>query len=473
MRRPGLPALCTLIALAGCGGGEGSDDAAGGTTDASTTAPLTSTETETQPSTTAATEPTTTSTTAQTDTAESESSESTATPACSRPPVDGMPDFGLELVADGFSQPVLVVGDPIDTEVLYVLEKGGSIKRIEPGMAEAPADDWLTVDVTTVIESGLLGLAFHPDYENDPRIYVAHTPSSAGGALILTEFPVTDGVPDTARGRDVIGVGEPEGNHKGGMVLFGSDDMLYLSLGDGGVQNDGCGHGQDGNAFLGTILRLDPEPDGTPDMSTPCGAGCECDVPGPYDYTIPADNPFMDDPNVRDEVYAYGLRNPWRMSFDADDRLWVADVGQDAWEEVDLIEAGDNAGWGDMEGAHCFNEAACDVGEPGMLNADGQRMPVIEYANEGVRCSVIGLGSYHGCEVPAWDGVYLYGDYCSAEIWAARHDGTSVEELGVVTTAENSIFGGGYDAEGNVYVTTAPLFGPGTTPVYRVAPVTR
>jgi glucose/arabinose dehydrogenase len=408
----------------------------------------------------------------ETDTAESGSSDTTAPTDCHHPPVDGMPPVTLELVADGFTQPVLVVGDPLEAEVSYVLEKGGSIKRIEPGVAVAPAEDWLTLDVTTVIESGLLGLAFPPDYEADPRIYVAHTPTSAGGALVVTEFEVNDGTPDVARGRDVIGVGQPEGNHNGGMVLFGPDDLLYLSLGDGGVQNDGCGHGQDGNKFLGTILRLDPEPDGIPDVSTECAVECECDAPaGPFDYTIPRDNPFVGDPNVRDEVYAYGFRNPWRMSFDmVDERLWVGDVGQDEWEEVDVIEAGDNAGWGAMEGRHCFNEAACEVTDPGTVNAAGHRMPVIEYANENTRCSVIGLGSYRSCEVPEWQGIYFYGDYCSSEIWAVRYDGTTVEDLGVVADAENSIFGGGYNTLGDVFVTTAPLFGPGTTPVYRIAP---
>ncbi len=460
--------LCTLLAAAGCGGGGGSDDGSGGTTDAATSAPVTATDTDTPTTSSTTVEPTTV---AMTDSVESSSGEaSTDATDCHRPPVDGTPAFGVEVVADGFTQPVLVVGDPIDTEVLYVLQKGGSIKRLEPGMTEAPADDWLALDVTTVIESGLLGLAFPPDYDSDPRIYVAHTPTSAGGALVVTEFPVTDGVPDATRGRDVIGIGQPEGNHKGGMVLFGPDDLLYLSLGDGGVQNDGCGHGQNGNAFLGTILRIDPTPDGTPDMSTPCGLDCACDVPGPYDYTIPRDNPFVGNPDVRDEIWAYGLRNPWRMSFDRAGRLWVGDVGQDAWEEVDVLEAGDNAGWGDMEGAHCFNDAQCDIAEPGTLNAAGHRMPILDYANEGTRCSVIGLGSYASCEVPAWDGIYFYGDYCSSEIWGVRYDGTTVEDLGVVAKVDSAIFGGGYDAVGNVYVTTAPLIGPGERPIYRIAP---
>jgi glucose/arabinose dehydrogenase len=391
MRSLGLPALLTLAAL-GCGD-DGSADASAGTADTSTSASSTGIDTEALTSSSTTQTPTTE---VDTESSGSESSGSTGMAECDRPIVDGNPPVTFELVADGFAQPVLVVGDPVDTDVLYVVEKGGSIKRLDPGVTEAPADDWLTLDVTTVIESGVLSMAFSPDYENNGLIYVANNPADGDLALVVTEFEVVDGAPDPSTARDVIGAGKPEGNHNGGMVVFGPDDLMYVSFGDGGVQNDACGHGQDGSKFLGKIMRIDPAADGTPDMSPACADTCACAVPaGPFDYTIPRDNPFVGDDMIRDEIYAYGFRNPWRMSFDSvDDRLWVGDVGQDAWEEVDVIEAGDNAGWGDMEGLHCFNDDTCEITEPATVNAAGLRMPVIEYENAGARCSVVGLGSY-------------------------------------------------------------------------------
>jgi glucose/arabinose dehydrogenase len=393
--------------------------------------------------------------------------------ACPYTPVDGKPAVGLEVRADGFDEALLAVGDPVDTDAIYVLQKGGEIKRLAPGETTAPAENWLDLDVFTDSEQGLLGLAFHPDYENDPRIYVAYTPTSAGGDIVVTEFAVEDGVVNLGSARDVIGFGDTAPNHNGGMVQFGPDGMLYISMGDGGPQNDACGHGQDGDVFMGKIIRIDVEPDGTMDMTPGCGdqGGCSCAGAGPFDYTIPADNPFVGDDGVRDEIYALGFRNPWRMSFDPiDDSLWVGDVGQDAWEEVSVILAGDNAGWGGMEGAHCFNDGMCDEapGLNGGLNADNLRMPVAEFANNGSQCAMIGLGNYRSCEVPAWDGWYFYADACTAQIWAVTFDGTTVTDMGMVQEAPAAIYGGGYNAYGDVFVATAS--DGGTQPVYRIAP---
>jgi glucose/arabinose dehydrogenase len=380
--------------------------------------------------------------------------------------VEGRPGFSLQVVSEGFVDPVLVVGDPLETDVLYVLQKTGQIKRVEPGEDAAQAEDWLDIGVISSGEAGLLGLAFHPDYDTDPRVYVAHQPDSASNALIVMEYTVTDGVIDEDSARPVIGTGKPLTNHNGGMIQFGLDGLLYFAVGDGGHQNDQCGHAQDTETFLGKILRIDPDADGEPDTSPPC-TGCFCVVPDlPFDYTIVA-NPAG--PQLP-EIYAVGFRNPWRFSIDpSDGRLWVADVGQDQWEEVAVVEAGSNHGWGGMEGFHCFN-GACDIAGPGEVNADGYTMPITEFEQSGGPCAVIGLGNYRSCEVPAWDGLYFYGDYCTGEVMAVRWDGSEVEELGEIMNAPGQlILGGGYNAYGDVFVTTEPFPGSGGT-VYRIAP---
>jgi glucose/arabinose dehydrogenase len=439
------------------------------TTDPTTTGPTTTSPTTTDPTGETTSDPT------DTESAEGESSSGSTTGEdlpCPYTPVDGEPDVALEEIAAGFDEALLVVGDPVDTDVLYVVQKGGEIKRIGPGDTAAPKENWLELPVFTFSESGLLGLAFHPDYADNGLMYVVHTP--ADGIMLVTEIPVADGMPDVGMARDVIGVSQPADNHNGGMVQFGPDGMLYLSVGDGGEQDDGCGHGQNGDVLLGKILRIDPAADGTDDMTPGCAGGpgqCDCDAAGPFDYTIPADNPFVGDAGIRDEIYALGFRNPWRMSFDpVDDRLWVGDVGQGDWEEVSVIEAGDNAGWGDMEGNHCFNDPDCDeAGLTGMLNADNLRQPVAEYA-QGPACSVIGLGNYRSCEVPAWDGLYFYGDLCTGAVFAVAFDGTTVTNFDEpLADVPDSIYGGGYNAYGDVFIASASQQ-DGQGPIYRIAP---
>ncbi len=475
--------VCSLplgLALTACPGDDGGAVATDGATDPSgsgtsqgpSSDPTTTPSGTSNPSTSDATTSMTTDTTgSDTDVTGDSSSGSTGpTLECPYRPVDGQPGVTLEVVAEGFSGPLLVVGDPVDHDVLYVLQKGGQIKRLGPGETMAPEDNWLELSVDTNSEAGLLGLAFHPDYADNGLIYVSHTPQGNGNEIVVTEFTVADGVPGSPR--NVIGIGHEAANHNGGMIQFGPDDMLYISVGDGGPQNDGCGHGQNTQAFMGKILRIDPVADGTPDVDPGCVGNCGCGpAPGQFDYTVPKDNPFVGMNGFRPEIYAYGFRNPWRMSFDPiDGRLWVTDVGQGSWEEVSVIERGDNAGWGGMEGAHCFNDNDCDdAGLTGQLNADGIRLPVAEFANAGARCAGIGLGNYRSCEVPAWDGVYFYGDQCSGDVFAVAFDGTTVTDLGQVTGTENQIWGGGYNAYGDVFVASSPQFGgPGT--VYRIAP---
>lgn len=477
------PLLLCLVACPGDdGGGSGtatdSSSTSGTNTVTASTAPATSmtATATTAPTTTASTS--TASTTGPTSTTDPDtssgdsSSSTTGVLECPYDEVAGDPDVDTADLITGFSSPVLVVGDPVETDVLYVLEQAGEIKRIPAGVTEAPAEDWLSLPVISNFENGMLGLAFHPDYSNNGLIYVAHTPSGEDGNLFITEFSAdSDGV-NLGSARNVIAQGQPAGNHNGGMIQFGPDDLLYISVGDGGEQDDGCSHGQNVNTYLGKILRIDPTADGNPDSSPPCpfvGAGCGCSTPGgSFDYTIPNNPDF----GGRPELWSIGYRNPWRMSFDpVDGRLFVADVGQDAWEEVTIAEDGTNAGWGDMEGAHCFNDGNCDdVPELGDVNSDGLTLPVAEYFQNNGRCSVIGLGNYRSCEVPAWDGRYFYGDLCTGEIWSVTvdPDNGTIANQGVVASAGANIFGGGYNAYGDVYVTMdAPA---GADFVARIAP---
>jgi glucose/arabinose dehydrogenase len=253
--------------------------------------------------------------------------------------------------------------------------------------------------------------------------------------------------------------------------------MLYVSVGDGGGGGDPCNTGQNLQTHLGKILRIDVAADGNPDSTTSCGSGSSgcnnCVSLNDFDYTVPADNPFVDDPEVDDAIYAYGMRNPWRFAFDYEtERLYAGDVGQGDWEEVDSIIAGGNYGWSTMEGNHCFGGNACDTSAaPGEANSAGMTAPIAEYARSGGRCSVTGLGVYRSCEVPGFAGLYFYADLCTGEVFAVNYDGTTSEVLGPVATIPNNqgAFGGGYNAHGDVFIVSGNYFG-GNSPaaVYRI-----
>ena len=465
------------LALTACG-----DDGASTGTDAgssSTATPTSGTADPTNsPSSTSATTdgttvtPTTdpTSTTNPTDTDATSTGSTTGEPIeCPYTPIEGKQALGVELVASGFNQPLFVIGDPVDHEILYVLQKGGAIKRLTPDDDTAPAEDWFSLSVNTSSEMGLLGMAFHPDYETNGLIYLVH--SDTASSWRLTEYTVEGGEVNAGSAREVLGMAEPAANHNGGMIQFGGDGMLYVSVGDGGPQGDACGNGQNGQTHHGSILRIDPSPDGNPDVSTSCGT-CNCPTVEGFDYTIPADNPFVGNNAVHDAIYAYGFRNPWRFAIDPEDgRMFVGDVGQDGWEEVDSVVAGGNYGWGDMEGNHCFQDSQCDTtAEPGQTNADGLVTPVAEYQRNNGNCSVIGLGFYRSCEVPAFDGLYFYSDVCSGRIFGVTSDGDTVQDLGQVGQIPNNLgaFGGGYNAYGDVYIAAANYFGGGPGSVFRI-----
>ncbi|MBX7082508.1 MAG: PQQ-dependent sugar dehydrogenase [Nannocystaceae bacterium] len=477
-----LPA-CSDDGAGATGGGSGST---GADTSAGT---MTATTVSTTESTTTAS--TTVSTTDPDTTAGSSDGTTTDTgmPACPYTPIDGNQEVGLQQVASGFDRPVLAIGHPTEPDRLFVVEQGGNVRILEPGQTTAPADAFLTVQVscgnnpTIGCEQGLLGFAFHPGFPDDPRVYVSYSPVDGQGASAPTrvsEFTLMEGDPDhvdPASERVVIEAAQPFGNHNGGMIAFGPDDLLYIGLGDGGDGGDTPQTGRNTSVILSKLLRIDPEPDGTPDSPVACidnpGNGVSCAELGPFDYTIPPDNPFVGDDAFAPEIYAWGFRNPWRFAFDPQGgTLYVGDVGQGNYEEVDIVVAGADYGWSNMEGFHCFNGDCDEVMTPNAINADGITMPILEYTHDN-GCSITGGAVYRSCEVPAWDGMYVYGDYCNGQLYAAVWDGSTVMDFGSVLSQGERILGNGWNAYGDVFITTvdAPPNGPITDGfVYRLAP---
>jgi glucose/arabinose dehydrogenase len=239
-------------------------------------------------------------------------------------------------------------------------------------------------------EEGLLGIVFSPEYESDSSLYLYY---SAGDPrrLVLSRFLVANGTLDMESEQVLLEIDDPFANHNGGQLAFGPDGMLYLGPGDGGSANDPLENGQDLSDLLGSILRIDVSG-------------------GAASYEVPPDNPFVDTPGALPEIYAYGLRNPWRFSFDRETGdLWLGDVGQDRFEEVNRIEAGGNYGWSIMEGFECFQAQDCD--------RSGLIPPRATYGRDG-GCSVTGGYVYRGEAMPELQGYYIYADFCTGNIWA-------------------------------------------------------
>jgi glucose/arabinose dehydrogenase len=351
--------------------------------------------------------------------------------------------MSLELVADGFQSPIYLTHVPGDSARLFVVERSGGVMIVRGGsVLPTPFLD-IGGRVLSGGERGLLGLAFHPRYADNGQFFVYYT-NSAGNST-LSRFGVSAN-PDSANPSSesvLLTVDQPYTNHNGGMLAFGPDGMLYVGLGDGGSGGDPLGHGQDSTTLLGTILRIDVD-GGTP-------------------YGIPADNPFVNDTAAADEIWAYGVRNPWRFSFDRlVGDLYIADVGQNQWEEIDLQLAssggGENYGWNVMEGAHCYNAQTC--------NETGLVLPVVEYSH-GEGCSVTGGYVYRGTALSGMTGRYFYGEYCVGWIRSFRLDGGEAtdpmdhsSDLGTVLQLASF----GEDARGELYVVS--LGGS----VYRIVP---
>ncbi len=322
---------------------------------------------------------------------------------------------------------------------LYVAERVGRVQRLDPSSSEAlgVVID-LSTDVTTDGERGLLGVAIDPAGEN---LYLSY--SGPEGETRLDEVALDgDGSVAGSERRRVLEVEQPFANHNGGDLGFGPDGMLYLALGDGGAAGDPLEAGQDPTLLLGSILRIDPS----------------SEARGAAPYAIPADNPFAGDAEVSGiaagapEVWLWGVRNPWRISWDrATDDLWVADVGQGAWEEVNFLPAPDagrgaNLGWNAMEGFEPFG---------GGTEPDNHVAPVHVYANTGDRCSITGGVVYRGSAIADMTGTYLFGDFCGGRVEGLRLDDdgelSDVADLGL-EVGRGRLVGFGEDLDGEVYV---------------------
>jgi glucose/arabinose dehydrogenase len=339
----------------------------------------------------------------------------------------------LELVANGFQSPVHLTHAPTDSSRLFVVERGGVIRIIKDGaVVPTPFLD-ISGRVKAGGEQGLLSVAFHPLHDANREFFVLYT--DLNGDSRVSRF-LTDGTdPDVADPSSeflVLFAEQPYTNHNGGLVAFGPDGMLYVGLGDGGSGGDPLGNGQDSTTVLGAILRLD--------------------VDGGSPYAIPTDNPLVSDAAAAEEIWVYGLRNPWRYSFDRETGdLYIGDVGQGAWEEIDVQPSvsagGENYGWNVMEGAHCYNAGSCD--QAGLV------LPTVEYPHTGGACSVTGGSVYRGGLLPDLVGRYFYADYCAGWIRSFRYSGgVAVDprdhsgDLGTVP----QIVSFGEDATGELYI---------------------
>lgn len=334
----------------------------------------------------------------------------------------------LAVVSGGFSSPVFVGNAGDGSNRLFIVEQAGIIKVLQP------YDSTLTVflDIRATIlsggERGLLGLAFHPQYAANGRFFVFYT-RPGDGALVIAEYHVSidPNVADPA-GTVLLTIPHPvNGNHNGGMLAFGQDTYLYIGVGDGGSANDPPNNSQNVDVLLGKILRIDINP--------PQGSG--------VGYQSPATNPFFGAIPGRDEIFALGVRNPWRFSFDRlTGQQWVGDVGQGTREEVDTpMVAGGNYGWRIYEGAQCTNL------DPALCNPANYTFPVFNYLHTNGRCSITGGYVYRGSQGALPDGTYIYGDYCSGEIFT--WDGSTQSVL-LDTMMNISSFG--EDEQGELYV---------------------
>jgi glucose/arabinose dehydrogenase len=372
------------------------------------------------------------------------SAVTTGTPASAAPTASPAPSRGaplelsrLAVSLEPFTQ---VDGGPLDiaapddgTGRLFVVAQNGLIWVVDAdGTVHPDPMVDLRERLTSGGERGLLGLALHPGFTNNPRAYVNYTNKDGDSIIASLAIRANDANklgPDSHR--RILFLDQPFANHNGGDLLFGPDGYLYAFFGDGGSGGDPQGNGQNRNALLGKVLRLD--------IDHPSG-----DVP----YSAPAGNPFLEG-DGRDEIWLIGMRNPWRASFDrATGDLWIGDVGQGAWEEVDVARAGIgglNFGWNRMEGNHCYPPGA-------ECSTDGLASPVTEYSHD-LGCTIIGGYVYRGSKYPMLAGAYLFADYCSGRIFAIDPSTDDFREPVEVGDGGTGISSFGEDAAGELYIT--------------------
>jgi uncharacterized repeat protein (TIGR03806 family) len=370
--------------------------------------------------------------------------ERPANPTCTakeRPVVDT--GVRLERVWNGlsFNAPMYATQAPGDATQWFVVERNGTIRAFPAdATSDAQVRQFASVTVNAGGEGGLLGFAFHPEWPAKREAYLSYTRNVAGGdpqppvcpdsghpfTSVVSRFSSTNNGQSLDVGPDeVLKVAQPYSNHNGGSIQFGLDGMLYFGLGDGGSGGDPCGAGQDMQQLLGKILRVD--------INAPAGM-----------YKVPADNPFVGTANTRPEIWASGMRNPFRWSFDRETGdLWVGDVGQNTWEEIDLVEKGGNYGWRTCEGFHRRGSTTNLCETPGLAD------PVVEHPRDEAR-SITGGYVYRGTTIPGLAGTYIYGDFETGTIWALLFDGNNQpapKPIASVTPGTLVAFAQGNDGE--------------------------
>ena len=340
----------------------------------------------------------------------------------------------LTPIATGFSRPLYVTHAGDGSNRLFLVEQSGKIWILQDRVRSAQPFLDISHLITPVAltnrytEQGLLGLVFDPEYASNGIFYINYT--NHNGGTVIARYRVSAEDPDSAvasSAQIIFQLAQPYSNHNGGHLAFGPDGYLYITLGDGGSANDPLGAGQNLRLLLGKILRIDVRDSAL--------------------YTIPPDNPFVGDDAALDEIWAYGLRNVWRFSFDRlTGDMYLADVGQNRWEEVNFQPAdskgGENYGWNVWEGKHIFAGG----------DAPNHVLPFYQYGRGGMDCSVTGGYVYRGEAIPELDATYLFGDYCSGRIWASRRDDDSTWKTDLFMLTGTQISSFGEDAAGEIYV---------------------
>jgi glucose/arabinose dehydrogenase len=330
-----------------------------------------------------------------------------------------------------FREPVTLLQVPGSNSRWYIAEKAGRVLLLDT--KTAPARISTLLDITETVDSGpseagLLGIAFHPDFPANGQLFLSYTQKGSffGPKLIshISRLSILNGAgAQKNKMETLLTLAQPYANHNGGNIAFGPDGYLYIGFGDGGSGGDPQGNAQNTGTLLGTILRID--------------------VNGPKPYKIPPDNPLTA-AKSRSEIYAWGLRNPWRFSFDRlNGELWAADVGQSAWEEINRIEKGKNYGWNIKEGSACYGSSECK--ESGLTD------PVAAYGHD-LGCSVTGGYVYRGKKIKALQGVYLFGDFCSGKVWGIPSNADKPVKPTLLLESRLSISSFAQDNDGELYL---------------------
>ena len=373
-----------------------------------------------------------------------ETTSATVASLAAAPGAQGVPAVRLDTIASGFDQPIHVTNARDGSGRLFVVEKRGRIRIVRGGTVDpTPFLNIRSLVKSSGSEQGLLGLAFHPRFASNGLFYVNYTDQNGVGNTVVARYRVSPGNPNQAdpnSATTVLSIEQPATNHNGGNLVFGPDGYLYIGTGDGGGAGDPWGNAQNKGVLLGKMLRID--------------------VDAGQPYAIPPDNPFVNEPGARPEIWAYGLRNPWRYSFDrANGVLYIGDVGQNTWEWFVRQRSGiggRNYGWNRVEGGHCFPPgSSCDP--------SAYAKPKLVYDHSGGNCSITGGHVYRGPSFPQLQGIYFYGDFCSGRLWAGQKIAPGQWRSTELLKTDARISSFGEDEAGELY-----LVGLGDGRLYRL-----